>query len=152
MLLSILLVICQPYPVLLLLLSVYHMDISLLFGREGGGMHLETKHPSELQQLFILNAAREHIGGILFHLAKSYWPHFPFKLFMHVFHARLHVVHGFRVLAAFSFRSSRSLKDFFSLFWRCFNLIMYWNTLHYKINWSCFFLLICTHFKNIVWL
>lgn len=42
----------QPYPVLLLLLSVYHMDMSLLFGREGWGMHLEAEHPSELQQLF----------------------------------------------------------------------------------------------------
>lgn len=46
------------------------MDMSLLFGREGWGMHLEAEHPSELQQLFFLNAMREHIGEILFHLTK----------------------------------------------------------------------------------
>lgn len=130
-------------------------------------MHLETKHPSELQQLFILNAMREHVGRVLFLLAKRnhlsftliftkplmyksearnwnrsyYWPHFPFKLFMHVFHSRLNIVDDFRTLAAFSFRSSRSFKGFFfpSLFWRSLNLITYWNILHYKINWRFFF-------------
>lgn len=47
---------------------------------------------------------------------------------MHIFHARLCAGDGFSVSADFSCRSSRHLKDsLFSLFWRCFNLIMYWT-------------------------